>query len=76
MVSLNEIRTRDRVEVLEIPKHCPLRQQLQQFGITEGSILYCRYCLPVAELVALECEGSVVALRLRELSGIKIRYCS
>ena len=75
MVSLSQIRTGDRVEVVEIPKCCRLRQQLQQFGVTSGSTLYCRYCSPGSELVALECEGSVVALRLRELSEITVRYC-
>lgn len=76
MIRLSQIRTGDRVEVLDIPKRCPLRMPLQQFGITPGSILFCRYCSPGAELVALECEGSVVALRLRELSKIMVRYCS
>ena len=75
MVMLSQIRPGDRVEVVEIPKNCPLRLPLQQFGITPGSILFCRYCSPGAELAALECEGSVVALRLRELSRITVRYC-
>jgi Fe2+ transport system protein FeoA len=74
MIKLNEIRTGDYVEVLEIPEQCPLRQALEQFGITEGSVLFCRYCSPGAELAALESQGSVVALRLRELSGITVRY--
>lgn len=75
MIRLSQIRTGDRVEVVEIPKKCPLRQPLQQFGITSGSVLFCRYCSPGAELAALECEGSVVALRLKELSRITVRYC-
>lgn len=75
MVMLSQIRPGDRVEVVEIPKNCPLCLPLQQFGITRGSILFCRYCSPGAELAALECEGSVVALRVRELSQITVRYC-
>lgn len=75
MIRLSEIRPGDRVEVVEIPKQYPLQQPLRQFGITPGSILFCRYCSPGAELAALECEGSVVALRLRELSRITVRYC-
>lgn len=75
MIRLSQIRPGDRVEVLEIPAQCSLRQPLQQFGITPGSILFCRYCSPGAELAAVECEGSVVALRLRELSSIAVRYC-
>ena len=75
MIGLNQIRTGDRVEVVEIPRQCSLRLPLQQFGITPGSILFCRYCSPGGELAALECEGSVVALRLRELSRINVRYC-
>lgn len=76
MVTLSQIRTGERVEVMEITRQCPLRQQLEQFGITVGSILFCRYCSPGAELAALECESGVVALRLHELSGIRVRYCS
>lgn len=75
MIKLNEIRTGDYVKVLEIPEQCPLCQPLQQFGIAEGSVLFCRYCSPGAELAALECQGSVVALRLQELSDITARYC-
>lgn len=75
MIKLNEIRTGDYVEVLEIPEQCPLCQPLQQFGIAEGSVLFCRYCSPGAELAALECQWSVVALRLQELSDITARYC-
>ena len=74
-MKLSQIRQGDRVEVVEIPKQCALYHMLQQFGIMEGSILYCRYCSPGSELVALECEGSVVALRLRQLTRILIRYC-
>lgn len=76
MARLSQIRTGDRVEVVDIPIRCPLRHSLEQFGITPGSVLFCRYCSPGAELVALECEGSVVALRLRELSKITVRSCS
>lgn len=75
MISLSQIRRGDRVEVLEVPKQCSLRLPLQQFGITPGSVLFCRYCSPGAELAALECEGSVVALRLNQLSRITVRYC-
>ena len=76
MIRLSQIRTGDHVEVVEIPERCPLRQPLQQFGITPGSILFCRYCSSGPELAALECEGSVIALRLQELDGITVRYCS
>ena len=75
MIKLSEIRTGDYVELVEIPEDCPLSQPLQQFGITVGSILFCRYCSPGAELGALECDGSVVALRLQELSEIMAEYC-
>ena len=75
MIKLSQIHTGERVEVLDIPDNHPLRHPLQQFGITEGSELFCRFCSPAAELAAIECGGSVVALRLRELSGITVRYC-
>lgn len=75
MIGLNQIRQGDRVEVVHIPKQCPLERSLQQFGITNGSILFCRYCSPGAELAALECGGSVVALRLQQLSSVTVRYC-
>jgi Fe2+ transport system protein FeoA len=75
MIRLSQIRQGDRVEVLEIPKQCSLYRSLQQFGITRGSILFCRYCSPGLELAALECDGGVVALRLQQLSPITVRYC-
>lgn len=75
MIRLSQIRPGDQVEVLEIPETSTLHQPLQQFGITIGSILFCRYCSPGGELVALECEGSVAALRRDELAGIVVRYC-
>lgn len=75
MIRLSQIKAGERVEVLDIPKRCPLRMTLRQYGITPGSILSCRYCSPGEELAALEYEGSVVALRLSELSEITVRYC-
>ena len=75
MIRLSEIRTGDSVEVVEIPERCPLQQPLKQFGIIPGCVLFCRYCSPGQELAALECDGSVVALRLRELSDITVRFC-
>ena len=75
MESLSQLRPGDRVEVVDIPQSCPLHIPLRQLGIIPGSVLFCRYCSPGAELAAIECEGSVIALRLRELSRIAIRYC-
>lgn len=73
MKRLSQIRQGDWVEVVDIPMSCKLRQPLQQFGIIPGSILICRYFSPGKELVAIECEGTVIALRLRELSQITVR---
>lgn len=75
MVMLSQIRTGDTVEVVEIPKHCPLGRVLQQFGIIPGSVLFCRYCSPGEELAALEFESGVLAMQLRELSEITVQYC-
>lgn len=75
MENLSEIRTGDRVKIEAIPGSCPLRIPLQQFGITPGSKLFCRYCSPGSELAALECEGTVLALRLSELSKITVVPC-
>lgn len=75
MENLSEIRTGNRVEIVDIPTVCPLRIPLQQFGITPGSVLFCRYCSPGSELAAIECQGTVVALRLRDLSQITVRTC-
>lgn len=75
MIRLSQIRTGDRVEVMDIPENCSLRHSLQQYGVVRGSQLFCRYCSPGGELVALECQGSVIALRLDSLTEIKVRYC-
>lgn len=74
MISLDRILPGERVQVVDIPDQCPLKAPLEQFGITSESILRCLYFSPGGELAALETRGSVLALRLRELSGITVRY--
>lgn len=75
MISLDRIAPGERVQVVDIPTDDPLKVPLEQFGITVGSILQCRYFSPGGDLAALESQGSVLALRRRELSGITGRYC-
>lgn len=76
MEKLGSLKQGERVEIVDIPQSCPLHIPLQQFGITPGSVLFCRYCSPGGELIAIECEGGVVALRVKELSEITVRRCS
>jgi Fe2+ transport system protein FeoA len=76
MDKLSRLKQGERVEIVDIPQSCPLHIPLQQFGITRGSVLFCRYCSPGGELIAIECEGGVVALRVKELSEITVRRCS
>jgi Fe2+ transport system protein FeoA len=76
MEKLSRLKQGEWVQIVDIPQSCPLRIPLQQFGITPGSALFCRYCSPGGELIAIECEGGVVALRVKELSEITVRRCS
>ena len=73
MTTLDHIRQGQQMMILEIPDTCPVKAMLRDFGILQGSALRCQYFSPGRELVVLEWEGTVLALRLRELKDITVK---
>lgn len=73
MLRLNEIQQGNHVELVTIPESHPLRKPLERMGIRSGSRVYCQYSSPQKDLVALEQDATVVALRRDELWDITAR---
>lgn len=50
-----------------------LRKRLEDFGLTEGTEVSCRYRSPHEDVTALELRGTVLAIRRRDLRLISGR---
>ena len=59
-----------RVEVMGVSPD--FRERLRDFGLIPGTIVRCRCKSPWKDLTALEFRGAVVALRTRDLAGIRV----
>ena len=51
-----------------------LLERLRDFGFVPGTAVRCRYSGPGGMVTALECRGSVIALRTRDLKKIQVRF--
>lgn len=49
-----------------------LEGRLRSFGLVPGTRVQCRYRSPDGCLTALELRGTVIALRTRDLKGIRV----
>ena len=59
-----------RVELMGVSPD--FRERLRDFGLIPGTIVRCRCKSPWRDLTALEFRGAVVALRTRDLAGIRV----
>lgn len=50
-----------------------LSARLQDFGFVPGTRVRCCYRSPGGQVTAVGCRGSVIALRTRDLKGIRVR---
>ena len=73
LCGLNEIRPGNRAVVIHMEGAQTLLERLKDFGFVPGTAVRCRYRGPGGAMTALECRGSVIALRTRELKGIQVR---
>lgn len=48
-----------------------LKERLRDYGLIPGTIVRCRYLSPDGSVMALELRGSVVAMRRKDLRGIR-----
>lgn len=58
--------------VVSIDTSCDLRARLRDFGLVPGTKVRRRYCSPGGDVTAIELRGSVLALRSRDLHGIRV----
>lgn len=59
------------VEKLCLPE--TLQRQLTSFGMVPGTALQIRYKSPDSSVTALEFRGTVLAMRTRDLKGIRVK---
>lgn len=74
-IMLCDIRPGVRAVVTEISDENGLKSRLREFGMIPGTELRCRFLSPGGDLAALELRGTVIAVRRRDLKGIKTRRC-
>ena len=58
--------------VRELAISAALADRLRDFGLIPGTRVRCRYRSPGGDVTALEFRGTVVALRTRDLAGIRV----
>ena len=60
--------------VLEISCKQELRERLRDFGLVPGTEVTARYRSPDKGVTALEFRGTVIALRTRDLKGVRVKW--
>lgn len=70
-ITLDTLKTDKMAVVTHIEADETLKNRLRDYGLVPGTIVRCRYCSPGGSVVALELRGSVVALRTKDLKGIR-----
>lgn len=58
--------------VVSIDTSRALRVRLRDFGLVPGTRVRRRYCSPGGDVTAIELRGSMLALRSRDLHGIRV----
>lgn len=59
-------------EITKMAENKPLTRRLNQFGMVPGTRICCRYRTPGGSVTAVEFRGTVVALRTRDMSAIRV----
>lgn len=70
-MTLDRLRPGERAVVTDM--ECRLADRLRQFGLVPGTEVSCRCKSPHGDVSAIEFRGSVVAMRDRDLRGIRVR---
>lgn len=71
--SLDQVCLGKQVRVTELCLQADLQERLRDFGLVAGTDLCCRYRNPGGQVTAVECRGAVIAMRTRDLRGIRVR---
>lgn len=71
--SLDCLRLGRTAVVTHIEVNAALGNRLRAFGLVPGTKVCCRYRSPCGSVTALEFRDTVVAMRTRDLCGIRVR---
>lgn len=72
-MDLDRIRPGIRAVVTYIPQDCPIKSRLAEFGFSTDTLISCRCLSPGGDLAALELLDTVIAVRVADLRGIRVR---
>jgi len=70
-ITLDRLAVGQIAVITQIDTEESLRIRLQCFGLIPGTQVRCRYRSPGGAVTALECRGSVIALRTRDMRRIR-----
>ena len=73
-VSLDRLPMGIPAEVLQVSCSGGLTKRLHDFGLVPGTTVTSRYRSPDGGVTALECRGAVLALRTRDLRGVRVQW--
>ncbi len=73
-VSLSRLPTDIPAVVVQIGCGKELAARLKDFGLVPGTVVTKRYRSPDGGVSAVEFRGTVIALRTRDLSGVKVQW--
>lgn len=73
-ISLDRVRPGVQSVVTAIRVQEALERRLRDFGLVPGTRVCCCYRSPGGQVTALELRGTVLALRTKDLRGIRVRH--
>ena len=72
--TLDQLKPGIVAAVTEIRVQETLAQRLRDFGLVPGTKVIARYRSPDKGVTALEFRGTVIALRTRDLKGVRVSW--
>ena len=71
-IGLDAVKVGQQTVVAKLQLAQTLQERLASFGVIPGTVLRVRYKSPDLTVTALEFRGTVVAMRTRDLGGIRV----
>lgn len=73
-VSLDKLPIGVSATVVHMGCQEALQRRLGDFGLIPGTVVETRYRSPGGGVTALECRGTVLAMRTRDLKGVRVQW--
>ncbi len=70
LYTLNDLKVGQWMTVESVREDCPLRQRLEDIGLTRGARVACEMESPLGDPVAYRIRGAVVALRREDARSV------